>query len=458
MRSSTFRLALYYVGLFTLSVLFLFGFIYWSTAANLARQTDATIDAEIKGLAERYQTDGLPGLSNQIRDRIGRQQPTGLSIYLLADGRYQPVMGNLDRWPGNAEELEGGWIRFDLTDTRGTEETVHAARARTFRLPSGFRLLVGRDIRELTQAQARIVKTLAWGVGIMLLLGLAGGYLMSRSATRRIEAINLASRDIMSGDLSRRIPTRGSNDDFDQLAGQLNHMLDRIESLMESVRRVSDNIAHDLKTPLSRLRNRLEEARLRSDDSVAVGEMLDSAVADTDQLLSTFNALLRIARVEAHRDTSTFMPVDLGELVTDLAELYEPLAEEHRQRLVTNIEQATRVTGDRDLLFQALANLTDNAVKHTPDGGVITVTVGLSGGCPKVMVTDSGPGIPQEYAGKVLQRFFRLDRSRNTPGAGLGLSLVDAVARVHDAELRLENMEPGLRVILRFPKQPPASH
>ncbi len=449
-RSSTFRLALLYAVLFSVSVLFLFGFIYWSTAAYLARQTDATIEAEIKGLAERYAIGGVRGLSNVIGDRISRQQPTGSSIYLLTDASFDPLVGNLSRWPSQAQSRDG-WVSFELRDQRGGgDPLVHMARARPFVLGGGYRLLVGRDIRELEEAQKRIVSTLIWGLAITLLLGLAGGVLLSRTVSRRIEIINDTSREIISGDLSRRIPTRGTDDEFDQLADNLNTMLNRIESLMESVRRVSDNIAHDLKTPLSRLRNRLEAAKLQTGNSDQQRAELEQASAEADQLLSTFNALLRIARIEAGKQHAGFTNVDLAALVTDVAELYEPLADEKKQRLVVNTTKAS-CTGDRDLLFQALANLVDNAVKHTPENCEIQITLQPVEGGTNIVVSDQGPGIPQEHAEDVFQRFYRLDRSRNTPGSGLGLSLVAAVADLHKIEIQLQNLDPGLRVRLFIP-------
>ncbi len=449
-RSSTFRLALFYAALFSVSVLFLFAFIYWSTAAYLARQTDATIEAEIKGLSERYAISGVRGLSSVIGDRISRQQPTGSSIYLLTNADFDPLVGNLSRWPSQAQSQDG-WVSFELRDQRrGGDPLIHMARARPFVLGGGYRLLVGRDIRDLEEAQKRIVSTLIWGLAITVLLGIAGGVLLSRTVSRRIESINDTSRDIISGDLSRRIPTRGTNDEFDQLADNLNTMLNRIESLMESVRRVSDNIAHDLKTPLSRLRNRLEAAKLQTDATGQQRAELEQASAEADQLLSTFNALLRIARIEAGKQRAGFKDVDLAALITDVAELYEPLADEKKQRLVVNTTNAN-CTGDRDLLFQAVANLVDNAVKHTPENGEIQITLRNNDSGTDIMVSDQGPGIPEEHTGHVFQRFYRLDRSRNTPGSGLGLSLVAAVAELHKIKIELHNLDPGLRVSLHMP-------
>ncbi len=272
---------------------------------------------------------------------------------------------------------------------------------------------------------------------------------MARSMMRRIETINATSRDIMSGDLSRRIPTRGSGDELDRLAGSLNAMLDRIQSLMEGVRQVSDNIAHDLRTPLARLRNRLETAALPETDPPASRAALESALAEADALLGTFNALLRIARIEARERRAAFADVDLGELIGDVGELYEPLAEQKRQTLLTDSSAAV-IVGDRDLLFQALANLLDNAIKYTPAGGNIRVGLSTAGAGVELTVADDGPGIPEAFRERVLRRFFRLDPSRPSGGSGLGLSLVAAVADLHGATLRLDDMRPGLKVTLRF--------
>ena len=253
--SSTFRLALVYMALFAVSVLILLGFIYWSSAGYMARQADATIEAEIAGLAERYRSDGLTGLTAQIAARVSRQ-PGGSSIDLLADRRRNPLVGNLNRWPKVATS-EDGWLNFPLEGSGPESGSVHRARARPFRLQGGFHLLVGRDLHELEAAQNHIINALVWGLAITAGLALVGGAMMTRSMVRRIDAINQTSRQIMSGDLSRRIPTDHSGDDFDVLTGNLNAMLDQIEFLMEEVRRVSDNIAHDLRTPLTRLRNSL---------------------------------------------------------------------------------------------------------------------------------------------------------------------------------------------------------
>ena len=446
-RSSTFRLAFIYMALFSVSVLVLLGFIYWSTIAVMGRQTDVIIEAEIEGLAERYRVGGLAGLTDLIAERLSRK-PAGSSIYLLANGLFEPMVGNLDRWPSVAPTPEG-WLAFRL-ENQAAGGQLHQARARVFRLSGGFHLLVGRDMHDLEQAQRHIVRALVWGLAMTVVLALAGGVMMSRSMMRRLEVINETSREIMAGDLSRRIPTQGTGDDFDQLTDNLNNMLDRIELLMEDVRRVSDNIAHDLRTPLSRLRQRLELMKLPGADKEQLREQVEQTLGEADALLATFNALLRIARLESEDRRAGFSEVDLAALVADVAELYEPLAEDKQQQLLTTVKARVRVHGDRDLLFQALANLVDNAIKYTPAGGSIELSCEAGAAGARITISDNGPGIPQDARTRVFQRFFRLDTSRATAGSGLGLSLVAVVAKLHQAKVSLEDNRPGLRVVLDF--------
>jgi signal transduction histidine kinase len=466
--SFTFRLAVLYVLLLGVSVAILLGFIYWSTAGFMARQTDATIGAEVQGLAEQYRRRGLTGLSVIIAERAARD-PAGAGVYLLADEDYQPLVGNVEAWPA-AEPDDDGWVDFRLRQPIDGEHAgvplAHAARAKVFRLRGGLRLLVGRDIRELAATSDLIQDALAWGLAITAALALLGGWLMSAGVVRRIETINEVGREIMDGDLSRRVPTDGSGDEFDQLAVNLNRMLARIEALMASVRQVSDNIAHDLRTPLSRLHTKLSQLR-ETDLSSESAAGVDAAILDAEELLSAFNALLRIARVESGSRRAAFARLDLVPLLHDVAELYEPLASDKAQRLqvhpansvagsdansISSAEADAQLSvhGDRDLLFQALANLLDNAIKYTPDGGEIALRARLVGDAVEITVTDSGPGIPAPLRDKVLQRFYRIDASRSEPGHGLGLSLVQAVAQLHAAELRLEDAAPGLRVVLRL--------
>ena len=361
LRTSTFRLALIYMVLFAGSVLILLGFIYWSTVGYMSEQTDATIRAEITGLAEQYQQRGLSGLENTIAERMERD-PNGSSVYLIASPSRQPLAGNLSPWP-DVEPGPDGWLDFRFEDMRAGGRVFHA-RARAFVLQDGLQLLVGRDTRELKATQELITNALLWGVAITLALALLGGLLMSRSMLRRIEVINQASRNIMAGDLTQRIPIRGSGDELDQLGTNLNRMIDEIERLMDGIRHVSDNIAHDLRTPLTRLRNRLEQLQMDLDDGSPHREPVEQGLNDADQLLATFAALLRIARIEAGGHAARFDPVDLSALVQDAGDLYEALAEEKQLGFSLQADEGIELDGDRDLLFQALINLLDNAVKY----------------------------------------------------------------------------------------------
>jgi len=445
--TSTFRLLLAYVALFAGSVLLLLGFIYWSTVAYMSKQTDATIEAEITGLAEQYRERGLNGLAETISDRLQRD-PNSSSVYLFTTPDRRPLAGNLSSWPKVSASADG-WLDFEFRDPRANDK-LFQARARAFVLQGDMHLLVGRDTRDLKSTQQLITRALLWGLAITMALAMAGGVLMSRSMLRRIELINQTSRNIMAGDLSQRVPTRGTGDEFDQLAGNLNSMLDEIERLMDGIRHVSDNIAHDLRTPLTRLRNRLERLLTDLADGNPYRQQVEESIADADRLLSTFAALLRIARIEAGGHRSDFSGVDLPALVRDAADLYEVLAEDRHLRLETGIEAGITVDGDRDLLFQALINLLDNAIKYTPAGGSVSLELRRHGEQADIIVADSGPGIPADQRARVGQRFYRLEGSRSTPGSGLGLSLVKAVAKLHRATLLLEDNSPGLRATLRL--------
>ncbi len=443
LRSSAFRLALLYMALVGVSAVVLLAFVYYSTASYMLRQADETIEAEISGLSERYQLTGLAGLTALIQERVGRQ-PSGSSIYLLADPQLTPIVGNLNRWP-RVEPDENGWLDFELGAFEG--ETAHWARAKPFRLFGDFHLLVGRDMNELQAMRATIARTMGWGLALTAFLALFGGVLVSRSRIRRISVMHEAIGGVMAGDLTRRIPEDTTGDDLGALTDKLNQMLDELEKLVEGVRRVSDNIAHDLRTPLARLRNRLE--LLRREDP---RPLVEQAIDDADGLLSTFKALMRIARIESGQHRPPLEKVELSTLVDDVVDLYRPLIEEAGKELTVKTTSGIRVRGDRDLLFQALSNLIDNALKYTRSGGRIEISLADSNGRIELAVADDGPGIPHEEREKVFQRFYRIDASRSTPGAGLGLSLVAAVAELHHADIRLEDNRPGLRVVLSLPK------
>lgn len=444
LRTSSFQLALLYMVVFATSVFLLLAFIYWRTAGFMTAQTDETIEAEIAGLAEQYRSRGVNGLITIIRERVARD-PNAKSIYLLTTEDFVKLAGNIETWPEGSRS-ESGWINFTLDKSVGWTGAERLARARIFEVQGGLRLLVGRDVDELTNLKRVIETAINWGMGITLALALLGGFLMSRSTTRRIEVINHTSRRIMNGHLSLRIPTRGTDDDFDQLAENLNQMLDRIVYLMEGIRHVSDSIAHDLRTPLTRLRNQLENT-LMSVDNDEAREQAGRAVAEADQLLATFNALLRIARLETRGNTADMKPVSLDQLVTDACELYEALSEDKQQTFEQSLASEVMIEGDRDLLFQMVSNLIDNAIKYTPERGVIGVAVRKEGTEAIFEVRDSGIGIPDEEKDQVFQRFYRVGKSRSLPGNGLGLSLVSAVTEIHQGRIELSDTYPG--------KQPP---
>ena len=450
LRTQAFRIVLVYVLLFALSVAALLAFTYWNTRRTLDAQTDQIIEAEITGLAEQYGHLGVRGLVEAVRARSLRG---GQALYLVVDGQHHYITGNLNAWPQLSEAQGSQFVEFDYERPVDGKLETRRARGRMFALSDGFVLLVAQDVHERYLTTRMFTTTLPWTVVLILLLGLGGGALMSQNMLRRLDAINRTSGEIIKGDLTRRVPLAGSGDEFDVLAENLNRMLDRIERLMKGLREVTDSVAHDLRTPLNRLRNRLEEVqgRLGIVSKEGAGG-IEAAIAETDQLIATFNALLLIAETDAGAARGSLTPLSLEPLAHDVAELYEPLAEERKITLNLALGEAPMIEGNASLIAQALANLVDNAIKYTPPGG--TVTVGLSSGASGVelCVADSGPGIAPHERARVVERFVRLEASRNSPGTGLGLSLVAAVAHFHNAELVLEDNDPGLRASLRFPR------
>jgi len=348
-----------------------------------------------------------------------------------------------------------GWIEFSYSVETFEGLEHHRARAYHLRLPNGSVLLVGRDIEERRRFAALIRRTLYFALGFTILLGLVGGLLMSRNFLHRIDSITAASRSIMAGDLSQRVPVSGSGDELDQLSVSLNQMLDQIERLMAGMKEISSNVAHDLRTPLTRLRSRVEAA-LRTGEPAAQKAALEKTIEEADSLLATFNALLSIARTEAGQVLEALKPVDLRELVTDLAELFAPMAEELGGSLELSANDTVMVKADRQLLAQALSNLLDNALKYgvAPGRNSPEIALSLKHSADEaiIAVADRGPGIPDKDRGRVTERFVRLDRARTLPGSGLGLSLAQAIARLHNGKLLLKDNAPGLLVELVLPR------
>jgi signal transduction histidine kinase len=449
LRTHAFRLAALYFLVFAASVLGVLLFVYWTSADFVERQTEATLDAEITGLAEQYAQRGLSGLAQIVAARSAGDRGDGM-LYLVTDPSGRPLAGNIAAWPEGVPARAG---RLSFTTAARVKDRVetHPAQGASFIIPGGYRLLVGRDISDATAFRDRVKITLLWAGLIALGIGLLGGTAMSRNLLRRVEQVNRTSERVMAGDLSDRVPLDGTSDEFDQLAANLNRMLDQIERLMTAMREVTDDVAHDLKTPLSRLRVRLELALLGPADGSGQAEAIRSAIDEADRLLATFNALLSIAELESGTRRDESEALDLSEVARSAAELYEPVAEEKGFVLFLVTEPGVRIRGSRHLLSQALANLLDNALKYA-GGGEIQIRVLRDEGRAALEVADRGQGIPEADRETVFDRFVRLERSRSTPGNGLGLSLVRAVVRRHRGTVELADNWPGLRVRLEFPE------
>ncbi|GBD44836.1 Sensor kinase CusS [bacterium HR40] len=452
LRSATFRLTLAYLGVFGLSAIALLAFVYEASVGFMEQQTRDTIEAEIQGLREQYLLGALPALKRAI-DRRAEAERNRASIYLLVTRDGDWIAGNIDRWP-EAMASEDGTLLFTFERRRPDgegNETRHAL-ARAFVVAERYQLLVGRDVEDRINLQRLLLHAVVTGAGLILVIGVLGGFALSRWTLGRLEGINRATRLIMSGDLSRRIALDGSGDEFDELAANLNRMLERIEELVRAMREVTDNIAHDLRTPLTRMRSRLELALMRPLDAAEARDLLEETMREADHLIATFNALLAIARAESGTLEADRDPVDLSEIAADVFDLYEPFAEERQIALELRTGGPVAVRGQRHLLAQAVANLVDNAVKYTEPGGRVWILT-ETGPPPAIEVADNGPGIPEDQRARALERFVRLAPERSAPGNGLGLSLVDAVARLHRARLTLDDNRPGLKVRLEFPPE-----
>ena len=452
LQTSTFRLAATYLAVFAVSVGLVLGYVYWNTALLLERQLEDTIEAEVQGLAEQYRTRGVGGLIETVERRSAQDSN---SVYLFTNFRGTRLAGNLQGLPPEATKGKSGWVEFPyaIVTARGPQQ--HQARAFHVTLADGATLVVGRDVEERRNLAKIIHRTLFWALGLTLVLGIGGGLLMSRNFLRRVDAMTGTARSIMAGELSRRVALSGSGDELDRLAVSLNDMLDQIERLMGGMREVSSNVAHDLRTPLTRLRARLEGA-IRSGSPDEQREALTETLEDADRLLQTFNALLSIARTEAGQAREGLAPMEVAPLIEEMAELYGPSAEEQGGTLTVHAAEGAHLHADRQLLAQALANLIDNALKYGegPDGKPdITVASAVDNGHVILSVSDHGPGIAEEDRARVLERFVRLDTSRTKPGSGLGLSLVAGIVKLHQGQIALEDNAPGLTVKLILPRQ-----
>ncbi|MFZ1148165.1 MAG: ATP-binding protein [Xanthobacteraceae bacterium] len=460
LRTTAFKLTLVYLGIFVLFAASLLAYFALNTRRLITEQITATVNREVNGLSEQYGQGGLRRLVTVVDVRSRRP---GSSLYLVTTPSGEGLAGNVGSLePGVLDRP--GWLETNYHRLESPEGADHRALVRVVQLPGGFHLLVGRDLDERERLFGIVVNAGQWSLALVIVLGLLGGFFVSRRVLSRIDAMTGTAQTIMAGDLSGRLPVAGTGDELDRLADNVNAMLDRIEALMRGLKEVSDNIAHDLKTPLTRLRNRCEQALRSATGEASYRAALESTIAESDDLIRTFDALLMIARAESGQARENMTEFDASEIARDVGELYEPVADEKGIALKIDAPAAAPVRGNRELVSQALANLIDNAIKYAgPNGKVngvpaeIVVRAGDDGERITLSVADRGPGIPDADRGRVVERFVRLEQSRSEPGSGLGLSLASAVARLHGGELKLEDNHPGLRTTIALPRAGPGA-
>jgi signal transduction histidine kinase len=468
-RTTAFKLTLAYLLIFTIFAAFVLGYVAWNARTLLFEQVAGTVEVEINGLAEQYNAGGIRRLVAVVERRS--RQP-GSSLYLVTTAAGETLAGNVSELSPDAIERPGQRVVTYLP-SEDADASPHRALVRVFVLPGGFRLLVGRDIAELDRLRDVIWRAFGWSIAFVALLACLGGWFVTRRVLGRIDAMTETAKGIMAGNLSGRLPIAGTNDELDRLGANLNAMLDRIGELMAGMREVSDNIAHDLKTPLTRLRNGAEEALREAVTVEDYRAVLESTIEEADNLIKVFNALLMIARAEAGSTREGMGAFDAAEVARDVAELYEPLAEEAGVPLRLAVDTALPMHGSRELVGQAIANLVDNALKYAsvPRAGAGADAVAADGSQPHeavrpeiviearqdgasvaFSVADRGEGIAPADRGRAMERFVRLDGSRSRPGFGLGLSLAAAIARLHGGTLRLDDNAPGLKAVLSLPQ------
>ncbi|MGC1389232.1 MAG: HAMP domain-containing sensor histidine kinase [Steroidobacteraceae bacterium] len=444
--TSPFRISIVYSIVFACGAAVLLGAVDFAVSRVVDGSNDNLIEAEVQGLREQVLVLSRSDFIELIEQRSQDQDVRG-AVYLMVDPQLRPVAGNVPAWPKIDADV-GKWIQFKVSVPFGEETREHEVRARRFPLPGGYRMLVGHDVQERQDVKNLMMRGLIIAVMLTLLLGLGGGFWMGRRILAQAGAISAVATQIMRGDLSQRLPVRNADDEINTLAREINTMLDRIEQLTLGMRTVLDSAAHDLRTPLNRLQSTAEGAMSQLAPGSTERRVLERVSTEVDHMRSTLDALLRIALAET--GTVAREPVDLSELVASIVELYAPVSEQRGIELQSAVAPGAHVLGSRQLLAQALANLLDNAIKFTPDGGRIRVLLRGPSAEPEVVVEDSGPGIPADKREIVLGRRVRLDQARKFPGSGLGLSLVAAVTKLHGARLILDDANPGLRVSLKF--------
>lgn len=450
-RTTAFKLSLAYLIIFALCAVTALGYVAWNARRVLDDQIVQTIEAEINGLQEQYTAGGLRTLISVIERR---SKEPGASLYLVTTPAGEHVVGNVGSIPSGLLSNTG---QFEISYGRDVDarNVQHRAIVRLYTLAGGFRLLVGRDTAERDQLRAAIGNTFGTSLALVLLLGVIGGWFVASRVLKRVDDMTETTRSIMAGNLDGRLRVAGTGDELDRLAQNLNLMLERIGELMRGMKEVSDNIAHDLKTPLTRLRNHADEALRGSRSPEELREAIGAVIDESDGLIRVFEALLTIARLEAGSARESFSAFDAGQALREVGELYEALAEESGLTLSVEAQPGLMLVGNRELVGQALANLADNAIKYGASGtGERSITMRAEGEADGIAlsVADHGPGIPDGEQARVLDRFVRLDDARSRPGFGLGLSLVNAVVRLHGGTLSLRNNDPGLAVKLSLPR------
>ncbi len=446
LRTASFRLAALYVVLFAVSALVLGAVVFLAASSAIEQQIRARIETEMAFLRDEFHAGGLDRLLAVVRSR-GR----GLSAldYLVQGQDGTHLAGEMPA----ASMIRPGWAIFEFRDASEDGGRPERVRALVSNLDGGLLLAVGDDLGRIAEVEEAVATAFLWTVGLAALLGIGGGILLSRAFLSRVDAIARTAQAIIEGDLASRVPVRGTGDDLDRLAGTLNRMLDRIGALMDSLRQVSTDVAHDLRTPLSRLYQRLEGARTHARSVGEYETAVEAAMREAEGLLETFSALLRIAQVEGASPHAGFRDVDLSAIAEAVSDAYLLDAEEASHRLAITVEPGVVVRGDQELLTQAVANLLENALRHTPRGTLIALHLSCCGAAARLSVEDDGPGVDAQELPRLTHRFYRGERSRSSPGNGLGLSLVAAVAELHDAELLLQHAAPGLRAVVRFPSR-----
>ncbi len=438
-RSTSLRLAALYTAAFALAVVVLGAITLLTTRATLKQQFDSRINAEALSLGQEFRLEGLTGVVEAVQER---DRTPGALEYGLQSPGGQALAGRLA-----SARTPLGWSELTTRQPGGEMESV---RVLTSALPQGYRLVIGDDDERSEALERAVMEGFGWAFAGIVVLGFLGGYGLSFDMHRRLAAMTGAAEAIIDGDLARRIPVRGSDDDLDRLSVTFNRMLDRIGALMDSLRQVSNDIAHDLRTPLTRLRQRLEASRTLASVE-ARGEAVEGALGDVDAILETFAALLRIAQIEGGARRAAFRPLDLAAIARTVVEAFAPSAEDAGQSLTLQAGGEPTIDGDRELLTQMLANLVENALRHGGPSARVVVRVAAEGARALVSVADDGPGVPEAERARIFDRFYRLERSRSTAGSGLGLALVAAIARLHEAAVELDDARPGLVVRIRFP-------